>query len=59
MNLAAFGARFYMEQDTAYGRSMASGVGTGAGGRNTQGTAANVSVKPLPQLRENVKKVMF
>ncbi|KAL2461865.1 Protein argonaute 1 [Abeliophyllum distichum] len=54
-HLAAFRARFYMEQETADGGSMASG----AGARNIRGPATNVAVRPLPQLRENVKRVMF
>lgn len=55
--MAAFRARFYMEQETADGGSMASGAGPAA--RNTRGPAVNVAVRPLPQLRENVKRVMF
>ncbi|CAI9757456.1 unnamed protein product [Fraxinus pennsylvanica] len=49
----SFCARFYMEQETAYGGSMESGVHTGGGGRNTRGPTANVAVRPLPQLRIN------
>lgn len=55
--MAAFRARFYMELETADGGSMASGAGPAA--RNTRGPAVNVAVRPLPQLRENVKRVMF
>ncbi|CAI9754055.1 unnamed protein product [Fraxinus pennsylvanica] len=56
-HLAAFCARFYMEQETADGGSIASSAGAAA--RNTRGPAANVAVRPLPQLRENVKRVTF
>ncbi|CAN1265707.1 Protein argonaute 1B [Linum perenne] len=49
-HLAAFRARFYMEPDTSDSGSMTSGtVDFGRGG----------PVRPLPSLKENVKKVMF
>ncbi|CAN1265710.1 Protein argonaute 1 [Linum perenne] len=51
-HLAAFRARFYMEPDTSDSGSMTSGtVDFGRGGP--------VAVRPLPSLKENVKKVMF
>ncbi|KAG9136026.1 hypothetical protein Leryth_015887, partial [Lithospermum erythrorhizon] len=62
-HLAAFRARFYMESETSDSGSMASGQGGGRGmgpGRSTRapGPATN-AVRPLPTLKENVKKVMF
>ncbi|KAL2930556.1 Protein argonaute 1A [Bienertia sinuspersici] len=64
-HLAAFRARFYMEPETSDSGSMSSGVAAGrggmpsAGGRSTRAPAANAAVRPLPVLKENVKKVMF
>lgn len=47
-----------MEPETSDGESMASGAAAGRGvGRNTR--AANAAVRPLPALKENVKRVMF
>lgn len=40
----------------AYGRG--SGMG-GAGVRSTRAPGPNAAVRPLPALKENVKKVMF
>lgn len=62
-HLAAFRARFYMEPDTSDSGSMASGAHTRGGGplpgaRSTK-PAGNVAVRPLPDLKENVKRVMF
>lgn len=63
-HLAAFRARFYMEPETSDSGSMTSsavagrGVG-GGGGRPTRLPGANAAVRPLPQLRDNVKRVMF
>ncbi|VAH35151.1 unnamed protein product [Triticum turgidum subsp. durum] len=58
-HLAAFRARFYMEPDTSDSGSMASGArGPTQGGRNTR-PFGNVAVRPLPALKENVKRVMF
>ncbi|KAK1326914.1 Protein argonaute 1A [Acorus calamus] len=65
-HLAAFRARFYMEPDTSDSGSMQSGaVGRGAGpaggsagARSTRGPGG-VVVRPLPALKENVKRVMF
>ncbi|KAK1371926.1 Argonaute 1 [Heracleum sosnowskyi] len=57
-HLAAFRARFYMEPETSDSESMASGAAAARGvGRNTR--AANAAVRPLPALKENVKRVMF
>ncbi|GJN26716.1 hypothetical protein PR202_gb14671 [Eleusine coracana subsp. coracana] len=59
-HLAAFRARFYMEPDTSDSGSMASAA-TGRGpppGARSRATG-NVAVRPLPALKENVKRVMF
>lgn len=62
-HLAAFRARFYMEPETSDSGSMTSsavtGRGGGAGARSTRMPGANAAVRPLPQLRDNVKRVMF
>ncbi|GAV70787.1 PAZ domain-containing protein/Piwi domain-containing protein/DUF1785 domain-containing protein/Gly-rich_Ago1 domain-containing protein [Cephalotus follicularis] len=70
-HLAAFRARFYMEPETSDSGSMTSGnvagragmggagAGAGAGARSMRGPAANTAVRPLPALKENVKRVMF
>lgn len=65
-HLAAFRARFYMEPETSDGGSVTSGAASGragagpqGGGRSTRAAAANAAVRPLPALRDNVKKVMF
>ncbi|CAI0400263.1 unnamed protein product [Linum tenue] len=63
-HLAAFRARFYMEPESSDSGSMTSGTqdfgrGGPGGGRATRGPGANASVRPLPALKENVKKVMF
>lgn len=63
-HLAAFRARFYMEPETSDSGSMAPGA---AGGRGAPGASAsrstrplvNAAVRPLPALKDNVKKVMF
>lgn len=61
-HLAAFRARFYMEPNTSDSGSMTSGAAAGRGGmgvgRSTRGPA-NAAVRPLPALKENVKRVMF
>ncbi|KAJ7970200.1 Protein argonaute [Quillaja saponaria] len=60
-HLAAFRARFYMEPDISDTGSMTSGAtGRGVGPRGTRppGTSA-AAVRPLPALKENVKRVMF
>ncbi|KAL1568351.1 argonaute 1B [Salvia divinorum] len=61
-HLAAFRARFYMEPETSDCGSMTSGPVPGRGGagaRTTRVPGVNAAVRPLPQLRENVKRVMF
>ncbi|CAF2218688.1 hypothetical protein YC2023_093892 [Brassica napus] len=61
-HLAAFRARFYMEPETSDSGSMASGSmarGGGMGGRNMRGPHVNAAVRPLPPLKDNVKRVMF
>lgn len=64
-HLAAFRARFYMEPETSDSGSMTSGAAGrgmglgGAGTRSTRVSAANAAVRPLPALKENVKRVMF
>ncbi|XP_074566393.1 protein argonaute 1C-like [Curcuma longa] len=56
-HLAAFRARFYMEPQT----SDSGSTPTGAVGQSTQKKSRpdDVSVKPLPAIKDNVKKVMF
>ncbi|XP_042432340.1 protein argonaute 1C-like [Zingiber officinale] len=56
-HLAAFRARFYMEPQT----SDSSSTATGAVGQGTQKNSRpdDVFVKPLPAIKDNVKKVMF
>ncbi|XP_024989726.1 protein argonaute 1-like [Cynara cardunculus var. scolymus] len=59
-HLAAFRARFYMEPDTSDSGSMTSGRGMGMGVRSTRVPMPNAAaVRPLPALKENVKRVMF
>ncbi|KAK7314734.1 hypothetical protein VNO77_33262 [Canavalia gladiata] len=64
-HLAAFRARFYMEPETSDSGSMTSGAVTtrggmgGAAARSTRVPGANAAVRPLPALKENVKRVMF
>ncbi|CAK9164365.1 unnamed protein product [Ilex paraguariensis] len=62
-HLAAFRARFYMDPETSDSGSMTSetvaGRGGGAGPRSTRLPGANAAVRPLPALKENVKRVMF
>ncbi|CAH8321829.1 unnamed protein product [Eruca vesicaria subsp. sativa] len=61
-HLAAFRARFYVAPGTSDSGSMASGSvarGGGMGGRNTRETNVNAAVRPLPALKDNVKRVMF
>ncbi|XVF53694.1 hypothetical protein PTKIN_Ptkin05aG0119300 [Pterospermum kingtungense] len=61
-HLAAFRARFYMEPETSDSGSMTSGTAAGRGGggvRSTRGPGASAAVRPLPALKENVKRVMF
>ncbi|GER38448.1 argonaute 1 [Striga asiatica] len=60
-HLAAFRARFYMEPETSDSGSMTSSsvAGRGAAVRSTRVPGSNAAVRPLPQLRDNVKRVMF
>ncbi|XP_066359800.1 protein argonaute 1B-like isoform X3 [Miscanthus floridulus] len=62
-HLAAFRARYYLEPDTTDSGSMASGATPSRGpppeARNTRAGVGNVAVRPLPALKENVKRVMF
>ena len=63
-HLAAFRARFHMEPETSDSGSMTSGAAAGrgmggAGPRSTRPPGANAAVRPLPALKENVKRVMF
>ncbi|KAG6673180.1 hypothetical protein I3842_16G098200 [Carya illinoinensis] len=64
-HLVAFRARFYMDPESSESGSMASGTagghdGVGGGGtQSTRGPGANAAVRPLPSLKENVKRVMF
>ncbi|XP_065863218.1 protein argonaute 10 [Euphorbia lathyris] len=54
-HLAAFRARFYMEPEL-----QENGSTGGSGSHGTKGTRAGESgVRPLPALKENVKRVMF
>ncbi|CAA7410653.1 unnamed protein product [Spirodela intermedia] len=63
-HLAAFRARFYMEPETSDSGSMTSaaaatrGAAAAAGPRSTR-TPPSSAVRPLPALKENVKRVMF
>ncbi|KAM0945217.1 hypothetical protein DsansV1_C10g0100351 [Dioscorea sansibarensis] len=60
-HLAAFRARFYMEPDTSDSGSMSSA----AAGRAAPGCAPRTTrvpggaIRPLPALKDNVKRVMF
>ncbi|PPS04291.1 hypothetical protein GOBAR_AA16354 [Gossypium barbadense] len=65
-HLAAFRARFYMEPETSDSGSMISGLAAGRGGmggsagpRSTRAPVAATAVRPLPALKENVKRIMF
>jgi len=63
-HLAAFRARFHMEPETSDSGSMTSGApgsrGMGPGlGRTSRVPGPNAAVRPLPALKENVKRVMF
>lgn len=51
-HLAAFRARFYMEPDMPESGGGGGGVKSGKGGGES-------GVRPLPALKENVKRVMF
>uniref|UniRef100_A0A0E0NNB7 Piwi domain-containing protein n=1 Tax=Oryza rufipogon TaxID=4529 RepID=A0A0E0NNB7_ORYRU len=62
-HLAAFRARFYMEPDTSDSSSVVSGPGVRGplSGSSTSRTRApgGAAVKPLPALKDSVKRVMF
>ncbi|KAI5433160.1 protein argonaute 1 [Lathyrus oleraceus] len=63
-HLAAFRARFYMEPETSDSGSIASGAVSRGGmaaaaGRSSRAPGATAAVRPLPELKENVKRVMF
>ena len=61
-HLAAFRARFYMEPDTSDSGSMVSGAGASRvppPGSSRSSRAGGTAVRPLPALKENVKRVMF
>ncbi|KAM7266499.1 hypothetical protein ACFE04_004396 [Oxalis oulophora] len=63
-HLAAFRARFCMEPELSDGGSVTSGSaagrgGAGGGGRTTRALVPVVAVRPLPALKDNVKKVLF
>ncbi|KAE8717350.1 Protein argonaute 1C [Hibiscus syriacus] len=56
--------RLYMEPETSDSGSMISGTAGGRGGmcggaRSTRAPAASAAVRPLPALKENVRRVMF
>ncbi|XP_030973791.1 protein argonaute 10 isoform X1 [Quercus robur] len=55
-HLAAFRARFYMEPEMQENGSTGGGAGHGAKGTRAAGESG---VRPLPALKENVKRVMF
>ncbi|KAL6873973.1 hypothetical protein ACP4OV_014055 [Aristida adscensionis] len=61
-HLAAFRARFYMESDSSDSSSMVSGRGradsSSSASRSTR-AATGGAVRPLPALKESVKRVMF
>lgn len=54
-HLAAFRARYYIEGDAA--ASETESTNAGGGGRATR--EGNPVVRPLPGIKESVKKVMF
>ncbi|XP_020704040.1 protein argonaute 1B-like, partial [Dendrobium catenatum] len=61
-HLAAFRARFYMEPETSDSGSMASaaaGRASAAGGSRSTRAPGSGAVRPLPALKDNVKRVMF
>ncbi|RWV88427.1 hypothetical protein BHE74_00056259 [Ensete ventricosum] len=57
-HLAAFRARFYMEPETSDDGSIASGA-VGRAQRGGRVLGGGAPVRPLPALKENIKKVMF
>lgn len=62
-HLAAFRARFYMEPETSDSGSVTSGAPgrspSGAGGARSTRVPTSAAVRPLPALKDNVKRVMF
>ncbi|XP_039124258.1 protein argonaute 1B-like isoform X2 [Dioscorea cayenensis subsp. rotundata] len=61
-HLAAFRARFYMEPDTSDSGSMSSaaaGRATPGGGAPRATRVPGGTIRPLPALKDNVKRVMF
>lgn len=65
-HLAAFRARFYMDPEASDTGSVTSGLGganrsqfTGSTAGRTNRVAGGIAVRPLPPLKENVKRVMF
>lgn len=66
-HLAAFRARFYMEPEASDSGSVTSGIGpsvsrsmaTGSSSSRPTRVVASGLVRPLPALKDNVKKVMF
>ncbi|XP_061364099.1 protein argonaute 1-like [Gastrolobium bilobum] len=63
-HLAAFRAWFYLEPEISDSGSMISsavpvGGMSGGAGHSTRAPGVNVAVKPLPALKDNVKRVMF
>lgn len=54
-HLAAFRARFYLEPDMQENGCAAAG----RKGTNRSGGGESAGVRPLPALKENVKRVMF
>ncbi|PWA44825.1 Mog1/PsbP, alpha/beta/alpha sandwich [Artemisia annua] len=53
-----FRARFYMEPDTSDSGLMTSRGGPMGGTRSTRSPGANAAVRPLPALKENVKRAI-
>ncbi|RLN07443.1 hypothetical protein C2845_PM11G20930 [Panicum miliaceum] len=59
-HLAAFRARFYMEPETSDSGSVASGpAGRGPSASRSTRAPGGAAVRPLPALKDNVKRVMF
>ncbi|TVU14872.1 hypothetical protein EJB05_38368, partial [Eragrostis curvula] len=58
-HLAAFRARFYMEPDTSDSGSIVSAATSRGPPQGARRSSGNVAVRPLPALKENVKRVMF